>query len=550
MVTAVRFLTATAIVASLGLASAAQQARDAPAAAAAGTGVISGVVVSAETGAQPIRRAIVTISGDPSGSRSALTDDAGRFTIGRLPVGRFTITATKTAYLPIQYGASRPGRTGTQVALAADQRATVALKLTRGAVVTGVVKDRSGQPAGGVSVAVMDLEAVGQGSTPSPFLSSDGLSNTTDDRGVYRIFGLMPGEYAIVASPRILGTGPIGAASAAEMDAILAELTRRNTMAATTTGVTSSAPAPIPPAPAFGFAPTYYPGTAIQREAGTVRLGPAEERSGLDFQLTPIRLATLEGVLTGDASGVAAARMSIALEGQRGISSSILNPTMSQSPDRDGRFKITNMAPGLYHLTARSQTLFAAADIEIRGQDVAGVTLTLLPGGTFAGRIQVDSTATPPADLTKFRVGLSIPGGTYSMTGDANQLVIGNSLHAVPAVALKPDGTFEIPSVGPDSYVLALLPPAELGRTWWLRSAMLGGRDLLDGPVQCAPGSATTGVVLTVTDRRNELTGQLLTQAGAPMSDFFIIVFPADRGLWKAGARRIKSTRPGTDGAD
>ena len=78
-----------------------------------GTAVVAGVVVEADPQAQPVRRAIVTLSGTelPRG-RTAITDDTGRFAFDALPAGRFTVSVTKAAYLAGAYGATRPGRPG------------------------------------------------------------------------------------------------------------------------------------------------------------------------------------------------------------------------------------------------------------------------------------------------------------------------------------------------------------------------------------------------------------------------------------------------------
>jgi hypothetical protein len=36
---------------------------------------------------------------------------------------------------------------------------------------------------------------------------------------------------------------------------------------------------------------------------------------------------------------------------------------------------------------------------------------------------------------------------------------------------------------------------------------------------------------------------------GAAASNFFVVVIPLDKSLWRPGSRRIKFTRPGTDGS-
>src|SRR5262245_51561856 len=98
------------------------------------TGTLSGVVVTDERGSAPVPRAVVTISGGGLlFERSVVTDGSGRFSFTDLPAGRFALTASKPAYVTSAYGATRPGRPGTAVTLAAGQTANITLQLVRGA---------------------------------------------------------------------------------------------------------------------------------------------------------------------------------------------------------------------------------------------------------------------------------------------------------------------------------------------------------------------------------------------------------------------------------
>ena len=63
-----------------------------------GVASVAGIVVTDEGLPHAVRRAIVTLSGaELIPSRSAVTDDDGRFTIAGLPAGRFTLTATRAS---------------------------------------------------------------------------------------------------------------------------------------------------------------------------------------------------------------------------------------------------------------------------------------------------------------------------------------------------------------------------------------------------------------------------------------------------------------------
>ena len=97
----------------------------------------------------------------------------------------------------------------------------------------------------------------------------------------------------------------------------------------------------------------------------------------------------------------------------------------------------------------------------------------------------------------------------------------------------------------PETYRLAATVPGAAG--WWLRSAIVDGRDLLDTMVEVT--GDITNAVLTFSDQRASLSGRLVTTAGPPAAPYFIVVFPADRTLWMPLARRIMSTRADTMGA-
>jgi hypothetical protein len=72
---------------------------------------ISGTVVTTDRAQSviPVRRALVVLDGQAiKGTRSMLTDDAGRFEFRELPTGRFTLSASKPAFVNF---ARRLGRT-------------------------------------------------------------------------------------------------------------------------------------------------------------------------------------------------------------------------------------------------------------------------------------------------------------------------------------------------------------------------------------------------------------------------------------------------------
>jgi hypothetical protein len=188
--------------------------------------------------------------------------------------------------------------------------------------------------------------------------------------------------------------------------------------------------------------------------------------------------------------------------------------------------------------------------LAVDGSDIKGIVLTLRPAVSISGRIAFDRTSlTAPEPLTRLRVGLSVAPGATSITP-----VVENSpivaAAAPPNTTVHADGTFKFPGVLPGTYVFNSSVPGAMGPTGWrLRSVMVDGRDALDHFLEVE--STTTeisGVVLTFSDRHSELAGTLTTATGQPASEFVVVVFSADRSHWRPGARRVKTTRPSSDG--
>ena len=280
-----------------------QRDRDA---APVGTGRLAGRVVTMDAAAEPVRNAIVTLSAQElTPPRSTMTDDAGRFTFANLPAGRFTITASKAAHITTSYGAKRPARPGVPVPLADGQRLTdLTVPLARGAVITGRVSDRNGQPVSLVQVVAVRAELANERGATARETSDVFL---TDDRGAYRIYGLEPGTYLVAALPGSATLGDLEAMSAAEVDAAFATLKAKAGMPAA-----ARKPSAPPPTATYVMTAFFVPGTPSASDAQRITLGIGEERSGADVVVEPLRAATVEGVLsTPDGSSAGNALISL-----------------------------------------------------------------------------------------------------------------------------------------------------------------------------------------------------------------------------------------------
>jgi protocatechuate 3,4-dioxygenase beta subunit len=577
------------------------QQRDTRVRPATGTASISGTVTIDDGGNTPARRARVTVRNTEAQlERSIMTDDAGRFSIGSLPPGHYSLSATKPAYVAVYYGAKHAGRVGTPISLEAGQQANgLDMRISRGGVITGRVIDDFGVPVPDVAVRLMQPRFSGGERTLS-IVPSTGPSQT-DDTGTYRIYGLPPGTYVVQVNPpfgRRLTNQETLQVSASELQRAATELQQAASQgslggqapaggagASGQAGMRSVQPADIQPmtGQAVGFAPVYYPGTTSAADAGTVTVAAGQELSGVDLPMRLVPMARVEGTIVGP-DGRPAPNVQVRLlpGDQNNLMAQISNLLLRTTPD--GKFQATNIAPGHYTLSARSTTgeqmvtigepgggqgvfvmrqavpvagraggpppppqgpppvsLWAEQDLDVNGADINGLSLTLQEGMKISGRIAFDGRSiAPPGDFSRVRVSLQ-PAG-------AGRVAVN-----LPSAQVDENGAFTFTGVPPGEYrlfsaILGSGGPAGTG--WTLRSAVVDGRDTLDHPLAITPGRDVQNAVITFTDRPSELSGRLIDAAGKPVSGLTILVFTTDQSLWTTASRRVRPPmQPATDGS-
>ena len=529
-------------------------------------GSISGQIVSDGTPPQSIRRAIITLSGAPGGDRGVVTDDDGRFEFNGLATGHYTVTALKPAYLSVSYGAAKPGAAGTPIALEADQHADVSLTMPKGAVLEGRLADARGGAMPGAYVAAYLLRP---GETSGKFVKS----TTTDDRGAYRLFGLSPGAYTVMASFPMTSIYSIEEPSPAEIDAAIAAIGSRALFGSSPPSSPRQGADPLEPA--VRYSPVYYPGVPSLDDAATVTLSAGEERTGLDFRFDPVRTTTIEGTVTGPVRDLSQTQLTLQFAGT-GASPAGGNATAQPQPD--GSFVFRNIAPGRYRLTARASVmepdsgqaaprtpgvaittarpvlteaartagetyLYAQTTVDARAGGTGAVSLVLQPGATLSGLVAFETLPNTPVPVSGAAVRV-LPTQVSSAP-----IVINGGFTAVRQGTAGATGAFTVTSIAPGEYTVQVsLPTALKDAGWWPKSMPVQGRDLLDGPSPFTTGEELKGLTVVLSNRHTKLSGVLRTSDGRPGPDHTIVVFSTDSASWSATARRTQMAQPANDG--
>jgi hypothetical protein len=305
---------------------------------------------------QPIPNAAVYVrkAGPPtSPTRSLGTDEDGRFHADDLASGAYSVSVYAPAYVPATEAVER------EYYRAGD---VVNLRVMKGGIITGTVTNSSGEPV--VGVRVITIRVRDGESRPIRGAGQSGGSRQTDDRGVYRMYGLAPGSYLILAS----GTGQMG--------------------------YTAS--------PYDSDVPTYYPSTTRDAAAEVV-VRAGQEISGIDIRYRGDRgyivSGTLSGALGEDSSGFRGVTVSLAHSASGAIES------RAYVQLRAGRgFALYGLPDGDYDIIAQmdvgaeSSAASVPRHVVVKGADVTGIELSLAPLGSVSGRAVLEKL--PDAERT------------------------------------------------------------------------------------------------------------------------------------------------------
>lgn len=314
------------------------------------TGSINGRVVDEED--QPLADVeirTITVGRAGGGSRTTVSNEEGKFSFTGLAEGQYLFNVQAPAY--IQPNSGRAYRTGE----------TVTLKLSKGGVITGRVTNARGEPVVAVSVSAQMVRNVSTATAERA--GNYSYTQRTDDRGIYRLYGMQPGSYLVVANAP--------ARTPTQASAYEKEL------------------------------PSYHPsGPRETAQAVEVRIGA--EATSIDVRYSGESGRSISGTVTGGVETASALSGFIRVTLNR-IASGEPFATATVQPNAAVKgFAFSAVPEGEYELSARGDgdgqhsALAEPRRISVKDTDVTGVTLMLSPLGSLAGRVVGTNHATGP----------------------------------------------------------------------------------------------------------------------------------------------------------
>jgi len=555
-----------------------------------GTSSITGTVVAVDTG-RPVKNARVSLNGQVPGSmnialpgrggagqrggvqvalgsvggvsrgeqvaamsgvsRSTVTDASGQFSFPRLPAGQYQLSISHNQYLQLNYGQRRFGGQGTYVQIVDGQQFVVKAAMQKGGVIVGTVLSAEGEPLQGVQVRGWRYTRANGFKRLQTYAFAQ-----TDDRGLYRMFNLQPGDYVISAMPNVDYN-----AINPQMDEMERAIVTGQILPAAAPGSLPTVVVPVPQPQAPGsmniqpqYLHTFAPNSPAAAGATVVTVAAGEERTNVDVITRLTQATTIQVELASPLENGVTVQMQLVSDDPATDGAEM----GANRPDQSGRVFFRGVRPGKYTVVANTvpapppmtiingfsqpstqpppvlsdaQKLWARVPISVDGDPLMQLSVTLQAAKRISGAVVFDMPQ--PPDLTRVKMTVMLQAAPAPQT-----IYLSNP----PQAQVGPDGRFTLTGVSPGRYVI------RASGAGVLRSVMSGGQEILDFPLDVTGDRDVTDVVVTMAAAVSELTGTLTDNTGKPAPDYTIVVASSDSRYWMPGSRRIAMTRPGPEG--
>jgi protocatechuate 3,4-dioxygenase beta subunit len=322
---------------------------------------VSGQVTIAGKGASGVT--VVATAGnsifDTKTVAKATTDDEGNYKLSGLPPGRLRVFPLVKAFV----AKANDDYKGAEESINVGEGEVVTeidFELVRGGVVTGRITDADGRPIIGERVSVVKEDST---EFVMPMTMFDGGRYQTDDRGVYRIYGLQPGNYKV----------SVGQAAAEG--------------GVTVMGLGGSQ-----------YVKTFYPGVQDKEKATLIEVKEAGEIRNIDITVNkPGSGFSASGRVVDADSGQPVSNVYIAHSSINEKDQDLggMNFTGVQA-DANGKFRLEGLRPGhyavyIFAVKADNSTYSEPAQFEITSGDVTGIEIKIRSGATLSGVAVLDN---------------------------------------------------------------------------------------------------------------------------------------------------------------
>ena len=446
-------------------------------------GSVSGRVRDGERGAAGVN--VVLLLNEPPRFRQvarARTDADGHYLLSNVAPGRYQIMPVAPVYVlkdaPVEMWP--PGRSLTL--LAGEAVSDVDFSVERGGVITGRVTDEGGNP---VIAEPVNVEPADDKTPRPPRSFLDPRNRQTDDRGVYRVYGLAPGRYRV----------SVGTAS--ENGAV--GYGRRKV-----------------------FERTYYPGVTDKEQARLVELKAGEESADVDIAIgRVVKTYRASGRFVYADTGQPAPGITFGYGITDRTGGTVGGFGGGTTTNERGEFYTEPLAPGRYNVFAANNWLAPSefysdpVAFEVTNSDVTGLVVPLKRGASVSGSVTIEG-VTDRALLSKLLSQVRV----YSWVDTGERSMPMNGTRPSP---LNPDGTFLVTGLRPGKLRL-YYNEGEAVKTLSLMRVELNGAPVGNDGIPVTEGAQITGARIRLNYGTGVIRGQINFVGGTPSPNARILV--------------------------
>ena len=490
------------------------------------SGTISGTIVNERGEPMPGASVFLRAMNSPTGGRSTAADAEGRFRLTGLEAGLYQVTGYSPAYvsqLPETDSAQSYYRVGD----------SVRVEMIKGGVIAGTVVNSTGEPIVGIRVRAIRVRDPKGVFTRMPQFGN--TERSTDDRGMYRIYGLAPGTYVVSAG----GAGNQSyQLTPYETDVPLyAPSSSRDTATEFTVRSGEETTADI-----------RYRSEIGHTVSGSVKVSAT---NGAAVTLTPV-----------EGSGFMPAGNTMQAPGARGFELAGIG---------DGEYYVVAMEIPLNQMNVTTVPDIATSEpkrITVKGADVSGIELITRPASSLSGHVALEPSKAPECQGKRKPLFAETLIDLVRHEKDADSSPIFMRMMA-GAMSPDPKGGFAFRNLSPGRY---RLNPSFHARFWYLHSISIGAPSSTPGAAKTAapkidpaaswmivkPGEKVADVTITLAEGAASIRGKVPLAEGATMAPgTAIFLVPAETekaadvlryfitNVWADGTFTLNNLPPG-----
>ncbi len=400
---------------------------------------------------------------------SGATDARGVFSLPAIAPGKYVVLADAPAF--VSRGAEDSG--GITVVVGDGEAVKgIALTLERGGVITGRITNGEGKALVGQQISLFRVDADGS-VRQTPFGATDFTSATTDDRGIYRMYGLGAGTYLVAAGVAQDGTSIMMGSATKQYNRL------------------------------------YFPGVPSSETARRIEVASGSETSGIDIALgDQTARYSVSGRVVDAQTGAPFAGLSC---GYGAMRDGRMNGAIgfSDRSDATGHFLLTGVPPGSYGALAEARregrSYFPeAAPFEVVASNVDGVEIKMYPGGSLVGTLTAEGFSPEAAAAAYQSIWLGLR---------AEGPIEGFDPSRFGAAKIAPDGSFTIIGLRSGDYRFELWPRRD---TESAASIVRVERDgvPVTGAISVKEGETTSGLRLVFATGSSIVRGTVVIAGG------------------------------------